>query len=391
MKNAIILFVLGVIASQSIVQGAIPVKLEPKSGKVPTTQARYNHAVKKFNLDATIFAAHENESVGTIELKDNYFDVSYVGQMGIGTPPQTFTMDFDTGSSDIWVPLANCSTCRKDNSFDPEKSSTYQFQGFPWTLQYADGSTAKGFTAMDAITLGDLYSINQTIGLAENESGEFAQNTGLDGIFGLGFPALSYTGALYAPVVRMFKQGVIDEAVVGIWLGRASQGGGGELTIGGTNPEHYTSEPVFMQVTVKKYWQLTLSSVAINNKTIPYHGADSIIDTGTTLVILPMNITSAIYDEIPGAKYTNEEGYTIPCNLTSSNQTISFTLEKNTFPITVGDIVREPLGNGYCNAGIAGTNSSFTIIGDTFLKSYYAIFDYGVNTTARIGLAPSKR
>jgi hypothetical protein len=43
---------------------------------VPTTQARYNHAVKKYNLDGPIFAAHENESVGTIELKDNYFDVS---------------------------------------------------------------------------------------------------------------------------------------------------------------------------------------------------------------------------------------------------------------------------------------------------------------------------
>jgi hypothetical protein len=149
--------------------------------------------------------------------------------MGIGTPPQMFSMDFDTGSSDIWVPLANCSTCGKDHSFNPDKSSTYEYTGFPWTLEYADGSTAEGYTVMDAITLGDLYSVNQTIGLANNESGEFAKDSSLDGIFGLGFPALSYTGAMYAPVVRMYKQGVIKKAVIGIWLGRASQGGGGEL------------------------------------------------------------------------------------------------------------------------------------------------------------------
>jgi hypothetical protein len=115
--------------------------------------------------------------------------------------------------------------------------------------------------------------------------------------------------------------------------------------IGDTNPEHYTSEPVYMDVTVKKYWQLSLASITINNKTIPYHGADSIIDTGTTLVILPMNITSVIYDEIPGAKYTAEQGYILPCNLTSSNQSISFTLENKTFPITVGSIFEELLRN----------------------------------------------
>lgn len=305
-------------------------------------------------------------------------------------------MDFDTGSADIWIPGSECTRCGSHSLFDAADSSSYQDMGNKtWTLRYGDGSGVYGVAGKDTVHLGDnLKYEGQVIGVATSETMDFAMDDSLDGIFGLSFPSLSFTGQKESIVESMKKSGAISNAQVGVYLGRARDGGKGELIFGGSNPNHYEGELKYIPVTDPKYWQVSLNGLKIGDKEALSAPVSAIVDTGTTLIILPSEVSKAIHAGIPGSHFSNMYGWRVPCDLkmAETDTQITFRLGEHEFPIRMNDLVRERAAPGaegehLCYSGIAEARTSLIILGDTFLRSYYSVYDFDKSA---VGLAPAK-
>lgn len=171
-----------------------------------------------------------------IIIKD-YSNAQYYGEVKIGTPAQSFTVVFDTGSSNLWVPKVACQNCGYwfihggKSKFDKSKSSSYQADGSDFHIEYGSGDV-QGYFSVDTVTLADDIVVkNQKFAEVQNAGGlGIGYIMGMfDGILGLGFEGLSLGGA-----TTVFKnaidQGAVSQPVFAFDLGNESDG---ELTIGG--------------------------------------------------------------------------------------------------------------------------------------------------------------
>ena len=117
--------------------------------------------------------------------------LQFVGQVGIGTPPQYFRLEFDIGATDTWVALtkANCTKpepCAPDRRlFHPRRSSSFEkTPDSPWKIEFSDKSNASGWIQTDILQVAGLAVDRQLIGMAMSLFG-FKDNQ-IDGSFALG-------------------------------------------------------------------------------------------------------------------------------------------------------------------------------------------------------------
>jgi hypothetical protein len=118
------------------------------------------------------------------------FDSQYLCPVQIGTPPQTVNLNFDTGSSDLWV-FSNetpITQVRGQAIVDIRNSTTAKrVTGASWEVRYGDGSNSRGNVYTDTVTIGGITVENQAIESATQVSPSFTRNAAQSGLVGLAF------------------------------------------------------------------------------------------------------------------------------------------------------------------------------------------------------------
>ncbi|KAF8485660.1 aspartic peptidase domain-containing protein, partial [Russula emetica] len=140
-----------------------------------------------------------SKQVGRDPLIDNN-NFLWSGNISIGTPPKSFTVDINTGGSDLFVASKNCnSSCSGHNEYDPSASFTSRDLGKNFTLEYDDGvenSTVISEQYTDVVTIAGLVAKNQTIGAVTYYDPGFQSDVfAPDGLMGLAFQSVSVYGA----------------------------------------------------------------------------------------------------------------------------------------------------------------------------------------------------
>lgn len=319
---------------------------------------------------------------GESEIINDYGNAQYFGTVSIGSPPQSFQVIFDTGSSNLWVPKVGCTHCglpfiAKKHKYDHAKSSAYAEDGKDFEIMYGSGSVS-GYFSVDDVTLADDLVIDGQRFAEVQDAGGLGMAYSLgkfDGILGLGFTSISIDGTPTC-FENLIKQNKIDQPIFAFYLG---DNGPGELTFGGYDSSKFVGELQYVKLESATYWEIALDGIEAGDykKEAGDSKITAIVDSGTSLMTGPKAEISKLAASV-GAKANFMGEYTIDCSLVDQIPDVVFTIGGVEYTIPGSKTVIQ--AQGTCLFAFMGMDFPAPgpqwILGDVFMREYYTVFNY---------------
>jgi hypothetical protein len=310
------------------------------------------------------------------EIIKDYANAQYYGTITVGTPPQSFNVIFDTGSSNLWCPKVNCIHCGNPffgtkHKYNHDLSTSYVADGKVFEIVYGSGSVS-GYFSTDDIALADGGVIVHGQRFAEIQDAGglgLAYSLGkFDGILGMAFTSISIDGATTV-FENAISQNAVNQPVFAFSLGDEEDG---ELTLGGYDASKFEGDLVTVPLSAATYWQIDVAMIQLADGS--YSSGDdaeaisAIVDTGTSLMVGPKAQVRQIAKAY-GAKSSFTGQYTVDCA----------TADQLPALVTLPAPILKASGS-MCLLALAGMDfpppGPQWILGDVFLREYYTVFNY---------------
>lgn len=297
---------------------------------------------------------------------------------------------------------------------DPDESETFDNVGEgDFDITYLDGRNIIGDYFEDTVTIGDANITGQRLGLA-------LESVRVTGIMGLGFGSNVAAERQYPTIVdNLVSQGLIDSPAFSLYLNDLESDEGSVL-FGGVDADKFVGELALLDLVpdVQAFNDdITSFNVRISGfdvvdpdgeRIVDLHDLDSyaILDSGSTISLLPDRQVRALWEEFGVVSMENLIAPLIDCKYGggsgsgSDDYIFEFRFGSKTIQVPMHEMVvdafydiqddimaddelAEYFGGweGVCMFGVGSTadfgffTDKFTLLGDTFLRSAYVVYD----------------
>lgn len=266
--------------------------------------------------------------------------------------------------------------------YDADKSMTSHFlTGESWKIKYGDNASASGYVYTDRVQIGETYVDTQAVQVAVNLTKDLSSDNFVSGILGM---ANSAANTVRPTPQRTYIHNIKDNLAQPLFTANLQRQAPGSYNFGYIDDSQYKGTITYTPVEPTfPLWMISTTGYRIA-KTSHNERINSIVDTGTSLLLLPETVVSSYYAKVRGSSVHPQLGMRlVPCNADLPD-----------FYLTIGSY-RGRVPGSYMNYGRISGNSCFggmqssgdlpfSVLGDVFLKAQFVVFDYG---NARVGFA----
>uniref|UniRef100_A0A667YP44 Beta-secretase 2 n=1 Tax=Myripristis murdjan TaxID=586833 RepID=A0A667YP44_9TELE len=341
----------------------------------------------------------------------------YYMEMSIGTPGQKLNILVDTGSSNFAVAAAPHTFIT--HYFNTELSSTYQSAGRAVAVRYTQGNW-EGELGTDRISIpkGPNGTITINIAAILSSDGFFLPGVNWQGILGLAYPMLARPDSTVEPFFNsMVRQLGIPDVFslqmcgAGLSASNTADPAGGSLIMGGAEPTLYQGPMWYTPIKEEWYYQVEVLKLEVGEQNLnldcrEYNMDKAIVDSGTTLLRLPVNVFNAVVEAITHTSLIQDfssgfwAGTKLACwmkgetpwrffpklsiylRATNTSQSFRITILPQLYIQAITDV------DGTLDCFRFGVSSSANglVIGATVMEGFYVVFD---RAQRRVGFALS--